>query len=102
METLMAALAAPLLATGAALERAVGVARQIAAGLEALADEAGAPIDATMLARRQRGPHTAPNGRSTSPTVICTVCGRLLSAGDERVSHGLCDDCFAGFVQDTQ
>lgn len=48
---------------------------------------------------------TAPPGssnsdeRATAPTVICTVCHTVLTPGDERISHGLCESCFAGFVR---
>jgi hypothetical protein len=103
MDTLLEALTAPLLSTGLTLERVALAAREIAAGLEGLAKEADAPFDATVLVRRQRGPHVAPVAeRRTSPTVVCTVCGKTLSVGDERVSHGLCDECFADFMQDRQ
>jgi hypothetical protein len=29
------------------------------------------------------------------PTLVCAWCGRLIAAGSEEISHGLCADCAA-------
>jgi hypothetical protein len=36
---------------------------------------------------------------ATNPTVICSVCGRILAAGGGDVSHGVCPECAREFLR---
>jgi hypothetical protein len=36
---------------------------------------------------------------ASNPTVICSVCGRILAAGGGDVSHGLCPECTREFLR---
>jgi hypothetical protein len=45
--------------------------------------------------RRAAEPEPPP---AESPTLICAWCGRLIARGGPQVSHGLCPECSAPFV----
>lgn len=36
---------------------------------------------------------------ASNPTVICSVCGRILAAGGGDVSHGVCPECTREFLR---
>lgn len=40
-----------------------------------------------------------PTGGDEQPTVVCTVCGRVLEWGGRDVSDGLCAECTAQFMK---
>jgi hypothetical protein len=43
--------------------------------------------------------HAVESETRDAPTVLCAVCGRVISKGSDLVSHGLCPNCTGSFMR---